>query len=342
MRNAIVISHERDVDGIAGHVLLRMHLMKQGVEPRHVYIDHGKGLKVFEKVKECENTDIYVVDFNVSSNNEEILKILTAVKKRNCKIFWFDHHKWHGKDKEFREISDVFELADDGSKECAADLLYEKLNIMDGEWITSLAHDHDLRKGNIPEARKLQKIIYVNRKNNKFKGNLIKKLVRVSKRAPKQKERYKWDPKLDEWFKKAEETYYDDLVKVADTIIRENTEGFEIGFVYNDTQSVDATEFSYDIEEIEDIIKVPEEARKHIKQNFDGVEILVMIFEWGKLSLRRAEDSKARLDILAAKLGGRGHDYAAGVDDLNIKDFEEGIEKIILAIKRIGRWDLLS
>jgi len=329
-RRKIVISHSRDVDGIACHVLFRMHFLEHGIVPEHIYIDYGTVRESFSKLKGVKNADIYIADFNLDERHVPYcLSVLKGTKDRGCKIYWYDHHEWDPTP--FREICNEFILAKDGLHECAADLVLEKFGVENGGWITSLAHDHDLGLIKIPESRMLEKIIYPNREDEGFLNALVEKISETTT----------WNKWLQKAYEKFAPLFYKEFKATLNARRVEEAEGFKVFFVHDEEDLfVDATELFYELRDIENS-ELDDDEKELLKKQIEDVEIFVMVYGTRKLSFRRKHrDSGPRLDFIASALDGGGHDFAASAY-IKMKNYNEGAQETLKAIKKVGRKKLL-
>jgi len=324
----LILAHRSDLDGLASHAILRRYLMKKGKEPRHVLVEYSTVKPIFEDLEHeiTEQTEIYVADFNINKAVfDEIIALIICLIERGCKIYWYDHHRWEGREKKLAEIVD--EILVDRSK-CGAKIVQEHFMKTDkiSKHLATVANDYDLWKRKIPKSIKLS--IFIKQLLNKRNADaqllkLIKEFAEGKIFSKKQEKEY--EKILPEYKKEIKHL----LVKSEEHKLTENR---LLLIVFNKGNIVSNSELG------EEIKKHREEKEK------PPVDILAMVNPKGEVSFRKHKGD-IPVNEIAEELpgGGGGHPAAAGgfleYTKKEKKEAEKGnyskLEKIIEACEKV-------
>ncbi len=278
----IVVSHRKDLDGIASAAIAYRYLTQRAADPESIKIlltEPAELPKVLKKIvsrKELSNNKVMIIsDIGVNSDSfNTVLHFLKLLRATGTEILWFDHHKWSKE--ELAKVKEYAKVVIDNSK-CAAELVYENLcpNDQHAKRLAELARDSDFWINKDPLAVKLSKVISSN-KIDKLK--LIKTLASGTL----------WDPKWDK--------IYELQVKREEELIEKALRNMKKLRVHDVTLCIAKG-------------KAPASVLGDRLRN--ECDIIALVTPRGNVSLRRGNNN-IDLSEIAKLLGGGGHPFAAG------------------------------
>jgi oligoribonuclease NrnB/cAMP/cGMP phosphodiesterase (DHH superfamily) len=299
MREILIIAHERDVDGLGCHGIMRRYASLNHLSIEHFFTDYANMTKVLRSVSGATEKEIIIADLGYSDALLEILGELKKISQSN-RVRWFDHHDWKGAG-ELLSLPIEFNI---DQTLCASELVQRSYLPRDevAIKIASLAHNTDymLKDG---LAWKFYDLI----SSGCDKLELVKSLA-----------------KGDFW-NDAFEMRYQDYQKTkakAFASLEERSRDYKVAGL-KVTLGFSGKELSSTL------------AANHLLKNKG--DITVCLWKNGKLSFRRNND-RIDLGKLARHFKGGGHAYAAGgfypspVDESNYVKAFEGIVKKLEAL----------
>jgi oligoribonuclease NrnB/cAMP/cGMP phosphodiesterase (DHH superfamily) len=139
----LCLAHDRDVDGIGSHAILRRYAAREGVPIDHHFLDYPDLCSTLSRLSGGKGWEVVIADLGYSPTLMECLRDLERLAERN-RVSWFDHHDWtEGERLQHLPIS--FHLQRD---RCACEIVQEEFLPGDdvGERIARLAHHHDFHE----------------------------------------------------------------------------------------------------------------------------------------------------------------------------------------------------
>lgn len=279
-RKTAVFAHAQDMDGIASAAIMSRYLESQDKEVEVDFINYGTVKEDVERMKELEDTDIYVLDFHF--DDLDTFKDLDEVLERGNKVaYWGDHHPLTPELKTVHEryaaLTDLISPSD----RCAAEIAKDRFAPTDpiSQQIARYAHDQDFYEKEIETANKISDLI--------SSGYDKKDLVSLMKSGDT------WNDELEEtWQKydvKRQEAYrtMDETVKV---------------FTYGDLKCAVA---------LKEPFLSGSDAANHLRDTYNP-DVIAVMSPSGVMSFRRADDCTVDLGEIAQMFNGGGHAYAAG------------------------------
>ncbi len=91
----IAIAHDRDVDGLVCHAILRRHATKAGKKMRHLLVDYVDLCSKLAELGDLKGEEIVIADLGYSKL-VGICRNKIEELARNNSVVWFDHHDWSG------------------------------------------------------------------------------------------------------------------------------------------------------------------------------------------------------------------------------------------------------
>ncbi|MEE8168464.1 MAG: hypothetical protein V3T58_06290 [Candidatus Hydrothermarchaeales archaeon] len=91
----IAIAHDRDVDGLACHAILRRYCFSSDRKIRHIFADYTDLCLKVEGIRGSRGEEIVIADLGFSEPVAGCLPLLKELAKDN-EVKWFDHHDWSG------------------------------------------------------------------------------------------------------------------------------------------------------------------------------------------------------------------------------------------------------
>lgn len=290
-RKAAIFSHAQDMDGVASAAIMSRYLESQGKEVEVDFINYGTVKKDVGRMKELENTDIYVLDFHF--DDMETFKDLDEVLERGNKVaYWGDHHPLTPELKTAHERYAALTDLISPSERCAAEIAKDRYAPTDpiAQKLAQYAHDQDFYEKEIDTANKVSDLISSNYDKQK--------LVSMMKQGET------WNDELEETWQK-----YDDKRQEGYQKMDEKVKVFNYGDVSCAVS-----------------IKEPylsgSDAGNHLLDKYN-TDMIAVMSPSGVMSLRRSEDCTVDLGEVAQMFNGGGHAYAAGAKlDFKVKTDE--------------------
>lgn len=326
-RRILSISHQQDVDGLFCSAILKntfpdtlVFLTNYGFNN----ILQISNIIDYNITKSTKNGTIIISDLALNNKREAEILLDSGIKAREkgWDMYWIDHHPWKEEIKETVKSFATLILSKEEDHKCAAELVYEYLPIKRTacERMAKFAHVIDFR---LPEANKLPPLPEIIRYYQNL-PNSFKKLQSIIERASRG---IFWDDRLQEEYEKD----YLPLKKTA------------IDYALNSLATCNISNHKIAITESPKIIPKSILA-EIIFEKVKDVDLAVLFAPDGKISLRRRQGTSIRCDIIAIKLNGGGHSYAAAgviskskesrkgnaddvIDESNEKDKQNGITR---------------
>jgi oligoribonuclease NrnB/cAMP/cGMP phosphodiesterase (DHH superfamily) len=95
MEEILIIAHDRDVDGLGCHGIMRRYASLSRRPIRQFFADYDNMMEVLLGLRGAAGKEIIIADLGY---NDALLEILGGLKKisQNNRMRWFDHHDWNG------------------------------------------------------------------------------------------------------------------------------------------------------------------------------------------------------------------------------------------------------
>ena len=290
----VIISHTKDLDGLAAAAILLRENPGSSIYLVDYAEEYVKDLK--RKLSRIAGEKIMIVD--VGCNRRTIgmwASLLTALKERGSRIYWFDHHEW---DEEcLGEVNNLVEQIVHSVKDlCAAEIVWRKLG-RHGDPIERrlaiLAHDSDFNIWREPLSHPLSKLISFYHNIGGDRGDELKRML-VTLLSTGIFWTFAMDQQLEE-YEEILQRDYGILVKNSRTI---DVKGCKIVISMRGAYSgTDAANILF--EEL-------------------GGDIAILVSSRGSISVRSRRDD-VNTKVIGEAFGGGGHlRYAAGgsIDDV--------------------------
>ncbi len=313
----VIISHRADLDGWASAAILRKYFRLKGQEPEHYWVQYGEETQVLAPLQNLENRTIVIADFSIGDKNKDALfSSLQNWLAQNCKIYWFDNHRWDDDVLKFVKARTVYtEVV--GENACSAELVYgffvqQETGLKKLEPLAKLAHDYDTWKRKLKLSIKLSRIIHLHDYNVDFRERVVEQFSNG----------VYWNAYTSDIYALWSSLFYSGLSKILRTIQIQRIKGQKIAFVYNTEEKVDASEGA-------------EEMKKRKGKLLKGVNIVVFIFPNGKIEMRRWS-GRVDLSYVAKdpQLGGGGVMAAAGGLLSVLRGYDDGIIRMNRILRR--------
>lgn len=269
----VSVSHWKDLDGVASASI--------------VYRRYGECLLYWSEPQNLNLTlkkllsldkisKIIISDLGLNATIiDEVVEVLDKLRERS-EIYWYDHHYW--REEFYKRVSEIItRLVVDRSK-CSASIVWAELNPKDevSRKLAYLACDSDFWIREDPLTVKLEKVVA----SNMDRSVIVKKLASGNF----------WDSEFERVYLKRVKLEKR-LISKALSRVKEYTgpTGLRIAVVTGDYPSS----------------LIGSELAKR------GYDIIAIVSPRGGVSLRRG-NPKVNLLLIAEKLGGGGHPFAAG------------------------------
>ncbi len=289
------ITHQQDVDGLFCGAILKnafpgtlVHLTNYG------YSNMVQVSKTIENnISKSKKKGIVIISDLSVDNLVEIEPIgIAAVKAKESgwHFLWVDHHFWNEEIRKRVESFATLILSKDEERKCSSELICQALNIKRTacQRMAKLAHNTDFGLDEIKNPPPLPEII----RYYLTLPNYHKKLHEIVKKASKG---IFWDDELQEVYEGKYLPLKESAVeKAMDSLVVQNMRKYRIAIV-----------------ESPQILSKSIIAQRIFELRKD-TDLAILFAPDGKLSIRRKPDSDIRCDLIAMKLNGGGHSYAAG------------------------------
>jgi oligoribonuclease NrnB/cAMP/cGMP phosphodiesterase (DHH superfamily) len=312
------ITHEQDVDGLFCGAILKnafpdtfIFLTNYGRENMKRTADVIK----FNVSRSSKSGTIVISDLALNNNNLEDIKPIEEAayqsKTNGWNLVWLDHHSWQEEIKRRVESFATLILSEDRQQKCASELVVENFGLKKRtacERMAKFAHIVDFRLLEISNLPPLPEIITFYRSL----PDSYKKLQLIIKKASKG---IFWDEEL-------QQEYEEKYLPLKESAMSSAMKSLSIHHIHGL------------------IVAITESPRilsksllgERIFQEKPDVTVVVLYSQDGKVSIRRRAGTDIRCDLIAYRLNGGGHSYAAaGV----IKSNEEEATTTILTMPRV-------
>jgi uncharacterized protein len=311
------ITHEQDIDGLFCGAILKnafpdtlVFLTNYGRENIKRIADMIR----FNANRSSKSGTIVISDLALNNNNLEDIKSIEEAanqsKRNGWNLVWLDHHSWQEEIRRRVESFATLILSEDREQKCASELVVENFDLKKRtacERMARFAHIVDFRLPEISTLPPLPEIITFYRSL----PDSYKKLQLIIKKASKG---IFWDEEL-------QQEYEDRYLPLKESAMSSAMKSLSIHRIQG--LGVAVTESPR--------ILSKSLLAERIFQERPNVTLVVLYAQDGKVSIRRRAGTDIRCDLIAYRLNGGGHSYAAaGV----IKSSGEAAT-IILAASRV-------
>jgi uncharacterized protein len=316
------VTHQQDIDGLFCGAIL-----KNAFPDTLVYLTNYGHRNILNIANTIETNIIKskkqgtVIISDLSVNNKEEAYIIKAVgikaRERSWNLIWIDHHPWRPEVKDVIQSFATVLLSKESEQKCASELVCDVLNIKRTACIrmAKFAHIVDFR---LPEINNLPPLPEMVRYYLSF-PDYYKKLQSIISKASKG---IFWDNEL-------EEEYESKYLPLKDLALKEALGSILVTIIHN-----------YKV----GVIESPKILSKGVLSEmvyklYDDLDILFLFSPDGKISIRRKSGSDIRCDLIAQKLNGGGHSYAAAGIIKSSTDMEDsetrkiGIQNVLKALQ---------
>ena len=291
------ITHEQDVDGLFCGAILKnafpdtlVFLTNYGCENIKRIADVIK----FNVNRSSKSGTIVISDLALNNNNLEDIKSIEEAanqsKRYEWNLVWLDHHSWQEEVRRRVESFATLILSEDREQKCASELVVENFDLKKRtacERMAKFAHIVDFRLAEISTLPPLPEIITFYRSL----PDKYRKLQLIIKKASKG---IFWDEELQQEYEKMYLPLKESAMSSAmKSLSIHNIEGLVIA-----------------ITEAPRILSKSLLAEK-VFQDRENVTLVVLYARDGKVSIRRRARTDIRCDLIAYRLNGGGHSYAA-------------------------------
>jgi uncharacterized protein len=301
------VTHQQDIDGLFCGAIL-----KNAFPDTLVYLTNYGHRNILNIANTIETNIIKskkqgtVIISDLSVNNKEEAYTIKAVgikaRERSWNLIWIDHHPWRPEVKDVIQSFATVLLSKESKQKCASELVCDVLNIKRTACIrmAKFAHIVDFR---LPEINNLPPLPKMVRYYLSF-PDYYKKLQSIISKASKG---IFWDNEL-------EEEYESKYLPLKDLALKEALGSILVTIIHN-----------YKV----GVIESPKILSKGVLSEmvyklYDDLDILFLFSPDGKISIRRKSGSDIRCDLIAQKLNGGGHSYAAAGIIKSSTDMEDG------------------
>ena len=301
------ITHQQDIDGLFCGAIL-----KNAFPDTLVYLTNYGHRNILNIANTIETNIIKskkqgtVIISDLSVNNKEEAYIIKAAgikaRERSWNLIWIDHHPWRPEVKDVIQSFATVLLSKESKQKCASELVCDVLNIKRTACIrmAKFAHIVDFR---LPEINNLPPLPKMVRYYLSF-PDYYKKLQSIISKASKG---IFWDNEL-------QEEYESKYLPLKDLALKEALGSILVTIIHN-----------YKV----GVIESPKILSKGVLSEmvyklYDDLDILFLFSPDGKISIRRKSGSDIRCDLIAQKLNGGGHSYAAAGIIKSSTDMEDG------------------
>jgi uncharacterized protein len=291
------ITHEQDVDGLFCGAILKnafpdtfIFLTNYGHENMKRIADVIK----FNVSRSSKSGTIVISDLALNNNNLEDIKSIEEAanlsKRNGWNLVWLDHHSWQEEIRRRVESFATLILSEDREQKCASELVVENFDLKKRtacERMARFAHIVDFRLPEISTLPPLPEIITFYRSL----PDSYKKLQLIIKKASKG---IFWDEEL-------QQEYEDRYLPLKESAMSSAMKSLSIHRIQG--LGVAVTESPR--------ILSKSLLAERIFQERPNVTLVVLYAQDGKVSIRRRAGTDIRCDLIAYRLNGGGHSYAA-------------------------------
>lgn len=289
------ITHEQDVDGLFCAAILKNAFRNTLVFlTNHGHQNAKKVAEVLEKnvAKSKKPGTIVFSDLSINSTEDvnEIEESSVKAKEYGWDLIWLDHHYWNEEIKSrVRSFANLI-LSPEHEQRCAAELVYQQFakDRTACRRMAEFAHIVDFRLPGIQKLSPLPEIISYYRSIPDKYSKLQQLVENVSRGVF-------WDEDLQDEY----DSKYLPLREAAFSSAFESLTSHKI------------RNYIIAIAESPKVLAKSILAEKIFTEKPEAV-IVVLFSRDGKISIRRKPNTNIRCDLIASKLEGGGHSYAAG------------------------------
>jgi len=179
----VSITHEVDLDGLGSQAIIKRYYEKEiGLIPEEISLYYAHYTNFKERINEIFDISLpevlIITDIGFNKDYTELFPLFKKLKKKNCKIYWFDHHLIEIEFAE--ELIHTIELYYNDFQKCSAEIVKDFYLPEDkiANEIAQFAHETDFGTNQSKKAIELQTIISFNRgkKNDQNKKKIVKLL----------------------------------------------------------------------------------------------------------------------------------------------------------------------
>ncbi len=291
------ITHEQDVDGLFCAAILKnafpdtfIFLTNYGSENMRRSADVIK----FNVSRSSKSGTIIISDLALNNNNLEDIKSIEEAanqsKRNGWNLVWLDHHSWQEEIRRRVESFATLILSEDREQKCASELIVENFDLKKRtacDRMARFAHIVDFRLPEISTLPPLPEIITFYRSL----PDSYKKLQLIIKKASKG---VFWDEEL-------QQEYEEKYLPLKESAMSSAMKSLSIHHIHGL------------------VVAITESPRmlskglltERIFQERPNVTLVVLYAQDGKVSIRRRAGTDIRCDLIAYRLNGGGHSYAA-------------------------------
>jgi oligoribonuclease NrnB/cAMP/cGMP phosphodiesterase (DHH superfamily) len=293
-KRILSITHQQDVDGLFCGAIL-----KNTFDDTFVYLTnygYNNMLKISNTIEDSVSRSkkkgmIIVSDLSVNKLDEVKPLENAALKAREYgwDFVWIDHHYWNDIIKEKVKSFATLILSKDEQQKSASEIIIESFKIKRTacQRMAKFAHAADFRTNELDKYPPLPEII---RYFLTF-PDAYKKLQAIVNKASKG---IFWDESL-------QQVYEGDYLPKKEYLMQKALDSFVVQNINN---------YKVSIIESPQILSKSVLAEKIFEIQKD-VDLIILFAPDGKLSIRRNSNSNIKCNIIAEKLNGGGHSYAA-------------------------------
>ena len=304
------ITHQQDIDGLFCGAIL-----KNAFPDTFAYLTNYGYRNIISIANTIETNIIKskkqgtIITSDLSVDNEEEASVIksagTKARNRGWNFIWIDHHAWRPEIKNLIQSFSTVVLSKEKEQKCASELVCDTLNIKRTACIrmAKFAHMADFR---LPEINNMPPLPEMVRYYLTF-PDYHRKLHSIINNASKGTF---WDDEL-------QEEYESKYLPLKDLAIKEALKSIMVTFIHK-----------YKVGILESPKKLSKGLLSEIVyKSHDDLDIVFLFSPDGKLSIRRKVGSEIRCNLIAQKLNGGGHSYAAagiirpsrGLEDAEIR-----------------------
>jgi uncharacterized protein len=289
------ITHEQDVDGLFCAAILKntfrntlVFLTNHG----HQNMKRVADVLATNVTRSKKSGTIIFSDLSIYSleDVDTIEKSSYKAKEYGWNIVWLDHRYWNEEIKKRVQSFSKLILSPEHEQKCAAELVYQQFakDRTACRRMAEFAHVVDFRLSGVHNLPPLPEIITYYRSMPDAYGKLQQLIEKVSRGIF-------WDEDLQEDYdSKYIPLKEDALLSALNSLSLHNIGNYVIA-----------------VAESPKVIAKSILAEKIFAENPEAI-IVVLFSPDGKISIRRKPGANIRCDIIASKLNGGGHSYAAG------------------------------
>jgi oligoribonuclease NrnB/cAMP/cGMP phosphodiesterase (DHH superfamily) len=299
----VLISHRKDLDGIASAALMVRYVTKHNPSPFYLTLrDYPDGAELIEeKLLGAKGFEFLIADLSTDQKDiEEVLRRIRLIRASGNRITWMDHHPTTDSIKSrLGELVDVLDLRE--STTTGSQIVHERLYALNGiedahaEFLSSLGRDADLMELRYETTPKLVSLIdYYNYLDHEsvFHPNLMQLALYLATPKEEADQEELLLEKHEEDISKYESMKQEGRKKIL-----------------SDVEVIKSGRFRFAIFAYPSLFSGTQ-ASAYVLEALD-VDASVGFSEEGSGSVRR-KNKEVNCREIAIQLGGGGHEFAAG------------------------------